>query len=328
MRIAGVSNRLSDDGKLFYFTVEATQDIPAAATATIGLKYKYERIKMETKEEMDAQPENGTIISTTLPLQGMTIIGDRLEGYVDITDIADRLLEEYLITTSFGTVLLQRELEPPQEPGPDEKPEIEEEPDPSTEVYVVRLWSNYNNRNKHEFWISNAYLDTSKSVTLQLEIPQEFGFPGVYTPIKIGQDEFDSMLGSPNLKEQNGKVYLVKSATGVTRVAILFSNIHRTYAEYFDIFSVYHISPTTSYDRAPTRIITSQGFVHVNDVKQTRTMDGLTIESVHFNNELFAIAQEYRNVDITFDRYTLTTADKSQPSFELNKLGSTNTDQQ
>lgn len=345
MRISGVNTRLSTNADLMYFIVSATDTIPQPATASVVL---------------DRKNSDGIVVTITVPVAVSEVHDDTFTGSINITQFNaildstlipkdppeepkpvdpnapvkpvepprfDKLLEDFQLVTSFGNITVKLngdEKDDPVEEGPDK--EIEEESDPETKIKVMRLWTNYQYMGRREYWISNAYLDTSKSVTVDVEIPADFGYPGIYSPTQISQDDFDALLAGPQLKEKNGHVYAVQSSTGIKRGAVLFSNAHRTYADYFDLDMVYQMTPTTSYSAAPTRTIQSQDVAKVKDLIQPFEMEELIYESPNFYAELNELLNAVKYKDVAFDRRTLTTVDPSTASFVIGNVGSTNTD--
>ena len=312
MRITGVSTWLSPDSTRLYLTVRATAVIPAGASGTITLKYKND------KEQ---------IVTAIRPLQGIATDAEDLTGFVDVNEIADSLLRDYQLDTTFGSITVKLEEVTLDENGdPVKEEDIEEEADPSTKMKVMRLWQNYSDR-RDEFWITSAYIDLSKSVAIDATIPQQYGFPGIYEPIKISQQDFDALIAGGNLKEKNGQVYSVKPATGVNRIAFLFSNAVSTWAQYVAYSSVYQLVPN-SYDKGLVRPIQSQDIVKVKETSKEYTLEDVDIESTHFSTEIASIVSEFRYETVLFDRRKLTTRDTAEASFDMNSYGTTNTDYQ
>jgi hypothetical protein len=343
MRISGVNTFLSPNADQMIFIVSATEAVPPDAVASVVCSQKN---------------DDGIVVEITIPTEVSSVQGDTFTATINITRFNeildstlipkeepenpksvdpnapveaprfDKVLEDFRLVTSFGTITIKLNGDEKDDPTTTDPDEIEEQPDPETKMKVMRLWQNYQYTGRREFWISNAYLDTTKAVTVDVEISPEYGYPGIYSPTEISQDDFDALLASSDLKEKNGHVYAVQSSTGLKQIAVLFSNVHRTYADYFSYDEVYQLSPSPPYSAAPTRTIQSQDIVKIKDSIQQFEMEELYVESPNFFTEIYELLNATRHKDVAFDRRTLTTSEIATQSFSIESLGSTNTDYQ
>lgn len=346
MKIASIKTDLSPDQKIIWFTARATSSIPADATASVMIFYKYEtptapelppgteepkkptrteaEIEADKQLRLEEQAKQGQIFVAERPLESITIEGNNIQGFVDLETISGTMIERFYFKASFSEVTV--EIDSNYVLANDQKEELElpDSDDTATITKVRRLWYNYNT-SRVEFWASSAYLDLSKAVSVDANIPQQFGFPGIYAPKQISEDDFNALLVSPkaDLVKKNGEVYSVKTPTGLKRVAILFSNSFRTYAEYFTYSTVYQLSLPNAL--VITHPIQSQDIVRVKDSVQTFTTDDLEIPSAHFNSEILAELYPYKTVEIAFDRRVMIDRNSSSSNFSITESGSANT---
>jgi hypothetical protein len=324
MRISGVTTRLSADNQLLYFKVLATASIPADATAQVTVNYEYTPEKPEGSELPDSEFET-RLVSSIKPLQGVTVKAKSLEGFINVSDITEKLFESYFLDTSFSDISIKlEEAVIPKPPINNPDREIKEPDDIPTVTNVRRVWMNHSYQGRNEFWITSAYLDLANAVTVDIDIPQKFAFPGIYNPQQITQEAFDALLVAPkaDLVEQNGKIFAVKSTTGLKRIAILFTNSLRTYAQYFTYAEVYQL--TLPSDIVFSKSIVSQDIVKVKDSTVTLDTGDLDLTSQHFAVEINDAMGQYRNIDVAFDRRTLSFR-SDDPSFSLQNSGTTET---
>lgn len=326
MRISGLKTRLSADSTQLYFTARATSTVPAGSTAAVTIKYEYTPEKPEETDLPDSEFEP-RIVSSVKPLQGVTIDRNNLEGYINVKDITETLIEDYIFSASFSTVQIKLDVESliDKPDNPDVK--LPESDDESTKTKVHRIWGNYReNYDPRQFWVSSAYLDLTNAVTVEVTIADECILPGVFVPEQISEEDFNTLIASSkaDLVEKNGKVYMIQTATGLKKIGILYSNSERTYAQYLSTDQVYQFGLPTY--MTSTRPIQSQDLVKVKDRVYTFDVDVIEMDSRHFFNEIYTILSELNTLDVAFDRRTLETLSKNDsPNFNVINSGTTNT---
>lgn len=337
MRIASLRTRLSPDSTQLYFSAIATAAVPADATAAVLLEYTYhppqtpegQTPPKKTDEEKAYEKANdGKILTIEKPLQGISIEGNRLEGFVNVAEISATLIENYLFKASFSTVAVKLEpaglVDNPVQ-APDVKlPESDDEP---TNTKVHRIWNHYEeNYGSRQFWVSSAYLDLDNAVTIEAAVTDKYIFPGVMAPQQIKENDFNALLvsSSADLVEKNGKVYMIETPTGLKRIGILFSNQKRTYAQYLSSSQVYQFSVPGA--MAFTRPIQSQDLVKVKDKTFTFDVDVIEMDSANFYTDIYTILSEFNTLDVNFDRRTFDDLDlRENPNFNVINSGTTNT---
>lgn len=326
MRISGLATRLSADSTRLYFRARATSAVPAGATAAVTVKYEYTPERPEGSDLPDSEFEP-RIVSSVKQLQGITISGNTLEGFVNIQDISETLIEEYLFSTSFSTVEVRLEVGLTDNPVADPDVKLPESDDETTKTKVRRIWSHYEESyGPRQFWVSSAYLDLSKAVTVEAIVTERYILPGVMDPEQITEEAFNALLVSPgpDLVEKNGKVYMIKTPTGLMKIGILYSNPLRTYAQYLATSQVYQFSLPSG--MTSTRPIQSQDLVKVKDKVFTFDVDVIEMDSVHFSSEIYTILAEFNTLDVAFDRRTFEDLDLDvTPNFNVINSGTTNT---
>jgi hypothetical protein len=326
LRISSVKTRLTEDSGRLYFRIRATSAVPAGATAAVTINYEHTPEKPEDTELPDSEFEPRWV-SEERPLREIIIDGQHLEGFVDVSEIYESLIEDYEFTATFGAVSIKLE-EAVLAEAQVELPvrEIEQIDDPPTATTVQRVWANHKEWfYTRQFWVSNAFLDLSNAVNIEVYTEDRFGFPGVFAPQQIDEEGFNALLSQdPDEQlENNGKIYSIKLKAGGRKIGILFANPFRIYAEYFDLDTVYQLS--VSYRSTYTRQIATPKIIKTANKEIQITIKPIEIPSTNFQYEISEALAGYSSKTVLFDQRTLPTLG-TESSFSINQFGYTNTD--
>lgn len=310
MKIIGVSTWMTPNSSSMYFQLTADETIPTSAYSYVTIIYS----------------KNSTIVSSKRLLQGTTIIGDALTGYIEVKDIHEDLLEDYEFTSNISNVTIELEDEILAQ-APIDAPlnELGEFKNIAIVSKVKTFWLGFEKlSNRIKSSISSALPDFSESIKFEIEIAEQYAFPGVFEPELITTSKFQELISEGFKIENTGKTYAVQDENGAKKIAFVFlinNTVTVQYAEYEDVYTIVVKDPMSSSGNLVTKI-KSPKFIQVENIPVKITYDAMQYESEYFQTTINAMTAPYNSSTIMLTRYLVEELSKTDQHLLLKETGS------
>lgn len=308
MKIISLSRWDEPDKSGIYWRLRASDNLPLSAGASVLISYvktiEHEKVGDEAKP-----PDEEVLVESRRPLQNIQIDGNTLTGYISIADIEDGILEDYKFNTTVSNVTIDFEDGEVAEASVKEKlDEITEYKGRPVKVWLKTRHTHYldvDSSFRDTTMFSNAVIDPNKQLVFQFSIDQENVFPNSFAPGLLKADAFQELLDThprTNIKK-NGHCYIVQYEDGSKKLAVLFVNTERVYAEYYNPSDVYRNVNETGARMEMLDTVDTIGFKKERLILYPYTSSTeFSVKSEHFKYELEELVTEYPADEIYVDQ--------------------------